>query len=249
MKVVVPMAGRGSRFANQGFQIPKPLIEVAGKPMVLRSLKSIEGLEISEVIFVVLSEHDLQFSASSIISRNIVFPHSFIFLEDVTEGQLCTVMAAREQIDGLEDVLVIASDTYVEGSLAKDIRQNRSECAGLISVMDMPGDRWSFVKTNASGNAMQVVEKVRISNLASTGIYYFSEGRQFVEYAETMIINKEKTKGEYFVIPVYQKMIDDGLTVKVTQADSMWDMGTPEAKSAFETHLQNMANSLQGQNV
>jgi len=237
MKVIVPMAGRGSRFADKGFQTPKPLIEVNGQPMVLRALKSIEEMEVSEIIFVLLRDHEEHFQASELIRRHVCHPLSFIYLDEITEGQLCTVMAAKEKFEGKEDLLIIASDTYVESSLATDIRQNRSHCAGLISVMNMPGDRWSFVKTDAGGKAVEVAEKNRISDLASTGIYYFSNGKQFLRYASEIIDNHEKTRGEYYVIPVYQKMINDGLTIKVSHATSMWDMGTPEVKKAYENYL------------
>ena len=83
MKVIVPMAGRGSRFADQGYYTPKPLIEVNGQIMIKRALKSIEDLEISEIFFIILHEHEKEFELSKILKKNLDIPTRFIFLEDV----------------------------------------------------------------------------------------------------------------------------------------------------------------------
>lgn len=237
MKVVVPMAGRGSRFSTEGYTTPKPLLDVAGKPMVVRALESISGMDVSEITFVLLKEHEHLFSVSKMLTSLLPFPTSFIQLDDVTEGQLCTVLAAKHKIDSKEDVLIIASDTYVTGTLANDIANNSGKYAGLISVIDVPGDRWSFARINDIGDVVEVAEKIRISNHASTGIYYFSNGQQLLHFADKIIKAQEKTRGEYYVIPVYQKMITAGLKVGISKATAMWDMGTPEAKRAYEDFL------------
>src|SRR5690606_27192673 len=104
---------------------------------------------------------------------------------------------------------------------------------GIISVADMPGDRWSFARTDENGRVVEVAEKVRISNQASTGLYYFASGRELLAVADEMIANGEKTRGEYYVMPVYQKYIARGRPVTVSPATAMWDMGTPEALATF----------------
>jgi len=237
---VFPMAGRGSRFADRGFETPKPLIEVGGKPMFARALQSLEGLAISKLIVVALQEHEAQFGLSALFRQHcpVTLPLVFVFLPDVTEGQLCTVLEASKHFVEDESLIIAASDTLVIGQLADDLSRYAGKAAGLISVADLPGDRWSFAKTDATGQVVEVAEKVRISDQASTGIYYFSRCGQFLDFARQMVQNQEKTKGEYYVIPVYQKMIEAGLWVGVSQASEMWDMGTPEAKAAFEKHLQ-----------
>ena len=99
----------------------------------------------------------------------------------------------------------------------------------------MPGDRWSFARTGASGAVVEVAEKVRISNHASTGLYYFSSGREFVTAAQTIVSKQQQIRGEYYVMPVYQEYIDRGWEVRLSQADEMWDMGTPDALRQFQT--------------
>ncbi len=246
MQIIIPMAGRGSRFAEHGWQTPKPLIEVGGRPMVLWALESLRGLPVSQVIFVLLEEHEREFHVSQLIREQYHQPTTFVQIPEVTEGQLCTVLAAKEHLNPEEDVLIMAADSLVIGSqLASDITAAKaSHLAGLISVIDLPGDRWSFARTNTHGAVVEVAEKVRISNHASTGFYYFTKAEYLLRYGQEMIDQQEKTRGEYYVIPVYQKMIDHDLSVGITPADSLWDMGTPEAKAQFEANLPTIRQQL-----
>ena len=101
----------------------------------------------------------------------------------------------------------------------------------------MPGDRWSFARTDESGRVVEVTEKVRISEHASTGIYYFANGHQLVAIADEMIAHNERTRGEFYVMPVYQKYFERGWRVEISEASAMWDMGTPEALETFRSHL------------
>jgi len=237
MKVIVPMAGRGSRFADRGFDTPKPLLPVAGKPMVYRALKSLEGMDCSRIVFIALREHEARWGVTALL-REIAGPQAqVILLPDVTEGQLCTVLAARDYLSDEEDFLVASSDTHIVSDLCQAIRNRNPECRGIISVANMPGDRWSFARVDDTGRVVEVAEKVRISDHASTGLYYFAAGREFLQVADEMIRNGEMTRGEYYVIPVYQKYIQRGWRVEINPAREMWDMGTPEAKERFERHL------------
>ena len=232
MIAIIPMAGRGSRFSGQGYEMPKPLIPVAGKPMVVWALKSLEGLQLSKIIFILLREHEEQYNVIEMLRRHTKVETGFYLLDDITQGQLCTVLCAKDEIDGDEDVLIAASDTWVENNLQDDI--NRSLVDGLISVYQLPGDHWSFARVNEKEEVVEVAEKKRISDWASTGLYYFSRGSTLVALGKDMIDREEKTRGEYYVIPVYQKMIEAGLKVGISRANAMWDMGTPAAKEMFE---------------
>jgi len=237
MNIVIPMAGRGSRFEGAGMNVPKPLIPVAGKPMVAWALESVQGIPCSRMIFIVLEEHEKQYKLSEILPKLVEADTELILLKDVTEGQLCTVLAAKEWINIDEDLLIISSDTLVFSNIGKDIAERSPDCHGIISTALMPGERWSFARTDESGQVVEVAEKVRISDNASTGLYYFTSGLDFVAVAKDMICRGEKTGGEYFVIPVYQKYIEKKWRVDISQADEMWDMGTPEALNEFKKHL------------
>ena len=240
MKVVVPMAGRGSRFANTPGTVPKPLIPVMGRPMVSWALRSIDNVQFSQIIFIALKEHDEKFQVKKVLSSAIERPFELLLLDGVTEGQLCTVLEAKSHINTDEDLLIISSDTYVVSDIGKHIAQRGRDCAGLISVASLPGDHWSFAQTDEKDNVIRVAEKERISDFASTGLYYFSNGRIFVERAEGVISRDERTKNEFYVIPLYQKYIDRGEVIRISRAKQMFDMGNPEARNASETFLKTL---------
>ncbi|MGK0136896.1 MAG: dTDP-glucose pyrophosphorylase [Algoriphagus sp.] len=233
MKVVVPMAGRGSRFANSLFSRPKPLIDVLGKPMFTWAIKSLNGMEYSEIIFIALKEHESQFGLRELMKKYVKVPFQLVLIDEVTEGQLCTVLAAKSIISTDESLLVIASDTLIEGNLMSDLTTALEDVDGIISVFNLPGEQWSFAKFDSDGKVIEVAEKTRISDWASTGMYYFKSGAKLVEEAERLINNNERTRGEFYIMPLYQKLIDSGLNIRIAKAKSMRDMGTPETLAQF----------------
>jgi dTDP-glucose pyrophosphorylase len=83
----------------------------------------------------------------------------------------------------------------------------------------------------------RVAEKERISALASTGLYYFSSAREFATAGDSIIAERQKTRDEYFVIPVYQHLIEKGARVGTSEALEVWDMGNPTALEEFTAHL------------
>jgi NDP-sugar pyrophosphorylase family protein len=233
MKVVVPMAGRGSRFANSSFSRPKPFIDVLGKPMFTWAIESLNGMDYSEIIFIALQEHETEFGLLEMIKKYVKEQFQLVLIDEVTEGQLCTVLAAKSIINTDESLLVISSDTLIEGGLMSDLPSALEDVDGIISVLNLPGEQWSFAKVDSYGKVIEVAEKTRISDLASTGMYYFKSGAKLVEEADRLISNNERTRGEFYIMPIYQKLIDSGFNIRIAKAKNMWDMGTPEALAQF----------------
>jgi len=238
VRVVVPMAGRGRRFAERGVGTPKPLVEVAGRPMVLWALDSLEGLRFSEIVFVVLAEHEERYGLSGLLTDWAgARPSAVVTVDDVTEGQLCTVLEARDRMDADDDVLVASCDTYVRSDLGVDVGAAGPAVRGLISTAPMPGDHWSFARTDETGRVVEVAEKVRISDEASTGLYWFAHGSEFLGAADAVVANGRRMGGEFYVIQVYEHYLREGLRVELSNAREVWDMGTPEGAAAFEQRI------------
>ncbi|MDD5362973.1 MAG: sugar phosphate nucleotidyltransferase [Ignavibacteria bacterium] len=233
MKIVVPMAGLGSRFSSKGINIPKPFYAIFNKPIYCWALESIKGISASEIIFIAQSSHKEYFNLDDITPVSKDTKLNFIFIDEITEGQLCTVLKAKDSLDTDEDLLVISSDTIVSSDIKNHIQNKRDDVRGIISVIEAEGGNWSFAKTDKDGNVIEVAEKKRISDLASTGIYYFSGCKEFLHYAGNVISNKIKEKNEYYVIPLYRQYINDNKIIKTSRAEKMWDLGTPDKVELF----------------
>jgi UDP-N-acetylglucosamine diphosphorylase / glucose-1-phosphate thymidylyltransferase / UDP-N-acetylgalactosamine diphosphorylase / glucosamine-1-phosphate N-acetyltransferase / galactosamine-1-phosphate N-acetyltransferase len=237
MTIVIPMAGRGSRLAGDFAGLPKPLVPVAGEPMVRRALQSLDGVPYDRIVFVLLEEHAEEYGLAAALREWVGPEAEVVLLKEVTQGQLCTVLCARDWIDPAQGILIGNADTFVRSALGAAIAGRSAECRGIISVAALPGDRWSFVRLDDRGRAVEVAEKRRVSEHACTGLYYFSSGAEFLDAADQVIASRERVAGEYYVMPVYQRLIDRGARIEVSVAGEVWDMGTPEALRAFEQHL------------
>ena len=231
---IIPMAGRGSRFADVGVTTPKPMIDVMGRPMYAWSTESLPLELASKLIFVCLKEHlDACGLGEDIKQRYGKFNPVVIPLDHVTEGQACTVLLAERHIDNDDHLVIYNADTWCRTQLGTTLKALPETVAGLLGVFRAAGDRWSFARTDESGRVVETAEKKRISDLACTGLYHFSHGRDFVRYAHQMIDENDRTKGEFYVAPVYNRMIADGLWIGVDVADEAAALGTPQDLELF----------------
>jgi dTDP-glucose pyrophosphorylase len=235
MNIVMPMAGRGSRFAELGIRLPKPLIDVRGKPMYAWAA---DGLPLSmarRLIFICLREHlDGLALARDIESRYARYQPAIVALDEVTEGQACTVLMAREWIENDEPLLIFNADTYCPTTLAAALKAFGPNVDGVLDVFSAAGDKWSFARIDGQGRVLETAEKRRVSEWASTGLYYFRRGSDFVRHAAAMIAAGERSNGEFYVAPIYNRMIAAGADVRANKVEQVWVLGTPEDLAHFE---------------
>lgn len=244
LNIVIPMAGRGSRFAKEGYAMPKPLIDVHGKPMIEVVTNNIRPKCEHKFIYLCLQEHlekyNLENRLKEMSPNCIVVP-----VNQVTEGAACTVLLAEKYIDN-EDMLMMAnSDQYVDIDINEYI-QAMDDSDGLIMTMYADDPKWSFIKYDERKYVTMVREKEVISNEATVGIYNFKRGSDFVQYAHQLIDKNIRVNNEFYVAPVYNEMIEDGKKVKFynvgREDDGMYGLGIP---SDLEKFLENPV-SLQG---
>lgn len=235
MNIVMPMAGRGSRFAEVGHTLPKPLIDVRGRPMYSWAMDSLPLTLATRVVFVCLAEHlETRALADDINQRYGHLRPVIIPLDHVTEGQACTVLAARDYIDNDAPLIIYNADTYCRTELAQRLPELSPSVAGLLSVFQAPGDKWSFARTDDTGRVVETAEKRRISEWATTGLYHFTRGQDFVRHADAMIADNQRERGEFYVAPVYNRLIADGDEIRLDVASEVWVLGTPEDLADFE---------------
>ena len=232
MKIIVPMAGRGSRFSNNGWAIPKPMIPVFDKPMYSWALAGLPVEFASQIVFICLKEHLSKLDMEAdIMSRFGSYAPTIIPVSEVTTGQLSTVLLAREVICVDEAILIHNADTYFRSNLVETI-QNNPTAEGILTLFEAEGERWSFAKIE-NEKITEVREKKRISKWGSVGAYYFASGRRFVDIADRFILENKLEKGEYYIAPLYNEILDAGGLVVPDYAYEVGCMGTPEDLKEF----------------
>ena len=233
MNVLIPMAGAGTRFAEQGYTFPKPLIEVGNKPMIQ---VVVDNLNIqANYIFIVQKEHYEKYNLETVL--NMVAPGcTIVQTEGITEGAACTTLLAKEYINNEEPLIIANSDQFVEWNSNEVLYAFTTEGVdGGILCFNSTHPKWSYAKLDENGFVSEVAEKQPISTNATVGIYYWSRGSLYVNSAERMIERNIRTNNEFYVCPAYNELIEDGGKVRVKNIaeDGMWGIGTPEDLKHF----------------
>jgi len=227
--ILIPMAGRGSRFEEQGYTDKKPFIDVNGKPMIHRVIENL-GMEFDkEYMFILIclqedyDKYDFtQFE--KVIGHN---SYDVVILDDITEGAAQTILQAKHLINDDTPLMTMNSDQLVDWDIER-LFEMCEQFDGVIPCFYGEGNAWSYARTLDNGYVQEVAEKKQISKYATAGYYYWKKGSDFVKYAEQMIKDNSRTNGEFYVAPVYNWAVRDGKRVGVFMVDKCYSLGTPE---------------------
>lgn len=237
LNVVVPMAGRGSRFADVGFELPKPLIEVHGRPMIQLVVENLRPVREHRFVFLCLAEHLDRYGLRERL-EDIAPGCEIVLVDRVTEGAACTVLLARDIIDSDDAMMVANSDQWVDVEIDEYLSLgDEPNVDGLIMTMWADHPKWSYVRLDYDDRIVEVVEKEVVSNEATVGVYNFARGRDFVEGADEMVRRDLRVGGEFYVAPVYNQLIERGAHLRYFNVGSagngMYGLGTPDDYYAF----------------
>jgi HAD superfamily hydrolase (TIGR01509 family) len=244
VNIVIPMAGNGSRFANAGYKDPKPFIPVFGEPMISWVVRNL-GVR-ANYTFIIRKEFEETYSAHAYL--NTIAPGcSIVTVDSLTEGAACTVLLAKEHINNDHPLVIINSDQYIEFEghetafkFIFDFLYHPKETGldGKISTFD--GGRhpkWSYAKVGDDGLITEVREKDPFSDHATTGLYMWRRGSDFVKYAGQMIAKNIRVNNEFYVVPVFNEAIADDKKFVVCKCSRMWGIGVPEDLEYFIHHF------------
>lgn len=218
----MPMAGNGSRFAAAGYTVPKPLIDVKGKPMFVRAIDDI-NLAFDDMIFIVRKEHNIKHSVLEHYPGATV-----VELDYTTKGAACSVLAADQYISPNDSVFISNCDQIIKWDTNQFDKLKHN--AGIILTFDCPelDPKWSFALTDSNSDVIRVAEKNPISSQATTGHYYWHRWQTFKQSAEQMIAADDKHNNEFYLCPVFNYTIASGGVVKTVKVQHMQGVGTPE---------------------
>lgn len=236
INIVVPMAGMGSRFANAGYQDPKPLISVMGSPMIKIVIDNLRPQMPHQFIFICQKTHVESYDLANKLKDWA--PNSILIqLNGITEGAACTVLSASQYINNDTPLMIANSDQYIDTCIDDYLNQiEKKDLDGLIMTMHADDPKWSFVGLEGDW-VTNVVEKQVISNEATVGIYNFRRGKDFVSAAKAMIADNERVNNEFYVAPAYNRLINQGAKIGVynigAEAKGMYGLGTPADLDLF----------------
>ena len=237
LNIVVPIAGRGSRFSNAGYDLPKPLISIHGQPMIQTVVKNVRPRGLHHFVFLALREHLVAYPLRETLER--VAPGCTVVpVDSVTEGAACTVLLARDLIDSCDPLMLVNSDQWVDVRIDDYLDElRRTGADGLIMTMTADDPKWSFVGLDSRRRVTRVVEKTVISNEATVGIYNFRRGRDFVCAADRMIAKNLRVNNEFYVAPVYNELIEDKCEIVIynvgREGAGMHGLGIPADLERF----------------
>lgn len=232
LNIVIPMAGRGSRFSQAGYQMPKPLIDIHGYPMIEYVTKNICPQQPHRFIYICQEEHLEKYDLAKELER--IAPGCVIIaIDHITEGAACTVLLAEQYIDNDDEMMIANSDQYVDTNI-NEYLSVINNYDGLIMTMPANDPKWSYIRYNEQGFVTLVREKEVISNQATVGIYNYKHGSDFVKYAHQMIEKNIRINNEFYVAPVYNEMIEAGKKlVFYDVGNKMYGLGIPEDLKIF----------------
>lgn len=224
------MAGRGQRFVDKGYVNPKPLIIAGGKHIIDYSFDSIEAGEYN-LIFVVRKDHVHAFAIDDVLRKKYGSDIKIVVADDITGGSVCSCLLAKEFIDNDAPLYIYTLDVGFEPTFRVSDVPNNAD--GFILTFKANSPAYSYAELDVKGEVTRTAEKQVISQFAAAGIYYFKRGDMFVEYAEAMIKANDRTNGEFYICPLYNRLISDGRKVVTKEVDKMHIMGTPEELDFF----------------
>src|SRR5438874_2947270 len=228
MKVIIPLAGKGTRLRPHTHITPKPMLKIAGKPVIDYVMGDLERLgNVEQVIYI--TGH-LKDKVEEYARAKYSFPS--VFVEQKTQrGTADAVALARPYID--EPVMIIFVDTIFDADFSV---VKRTEADGIIWVKEVEDyQRFGVVVTDRDGHMTKIVEKpsTPISKRANIGLYYIRNWKLLYEGID-WVLKQPKNQGEYYLTDAFQYMIDKGARIQVVDVEGWYDAG--EVGTLLETN-------------
>lgn len=234
MKIIIPMAGEGKRFSSEGFVTPKFMLVANGKTFLEWALSTFEDLFCTHEFVFVAQKGFLRF-IESIILKLGVKKYKIVEIDHRTKGQAESVLMALDKCEDNE-ILIFNSDTLIKEKFFDYFHVKDRD--GWWLTFKQEGDHWSFARVDNS-LIVEVSEKKRISDNASTGMYYFKSSKVFFRIYERYHHEISCKYKEVYVAPMYQYLIDDGGAVSFYSIDKakVVPLGTPGEGLIFDPFL------------
>jgi glucose-1-phosphate thymidylyltransferase len=239
MKVIVPVAGKGTRLRPHTHTKPKSLVRVAGKPILGHLIDRIRSLPMDELILIIDPDESKEASIRQYLDETAPVTVRYVRQAEL-KGPAHAIYLAREHID--REVLIIFNDTLFDADLS---RLDTHQCDGMIWVRDVEDPKRFGVIELQGSRIVRLVEKPEVppSNLAMIGMYYLKDGPGLMKRIERVMQQGQMVKGEFYLPDPLQLMIDEGYHLEAASVQGWYDCGTIEA--LLDTNRVLLANGHQ----
>lgn len=232
MKLVVPMAGFGTRMRPHTWTRPKPLLPVAGRPVLDHLLDRFRDLPISEYIFIVGWLGD---QIRDYVQANYDIPARFVSQDEML-GQAHAVWLAREYLEG--PLFLMFSDTLFDDVDFSGL--DREGLDGMVFTKEVDDPRrFGVIEVDSTGRATRLIEKPdSVENkTVMMGVYYFNEGAWLARACKELMDRQIRTKGEYYIADTVTLMIQQGANFRTRPVGIWQDTGKPETTLETQRYL------------
>jgi glucose-1-phosphate thymidylyltransferase len=225
MKAIIPLAGKGTRLRPHTHVTPKPLVHVAGRPVMSYIMDDLADLGVQEIVFVV---GYLRGVIESYIAE--AYPHitAHYVVQEVQDGTAGAVALAEPYVD--DEVLILFVDTLFDADLTL-VRRVDETTGGIIWAKEVEDyQRYGVILTDEHGHMERIVEKPSepISKLANIGLYYMKDWRLLFEGISHTLEAEPGPSGEFYLTDAFQYMVDHGAKIQVAPVEGWYDCGKPD---------------------
>jgi glucose-1-phosphate thymidylyltransferase len=224
MKVVIPVAGAGTRLRPHTYTQPKPLMPVAGKPIIRFIVDKLVEVGMTDFVFVIGYLGD---KVRDFVERTYPDLQTEFVYQEHREGSAHAIWTAREAIEDEEEIFIAFGDTIFDVDL-KQMLDCQYSCIGIKKVDD-PRE-FGVAEIDGKGFATRMVEKPRIpkSNMAIVGLYKVKEVSALLKVIDAMIQNDQRTVGEFQLTDALQQLLEQGVRIQTLPVVNWFDCGRKE---------------------
>ncbi len=231
--IVIPMAGLSKRFTNSGYKIPKFMLKLSdGDSLFKKSIISFQQyFKTDFFLFITLEKEGYKEFLEREIENLGISKYEIVFLEENTKGQADTVYQGLMKTSSKSKELYIFNIDTFRPNFTK-LNLEGKKINGYLEVFKGSGSNWSYIKLDEKDNlkVIETAEKNPISDLCCTGLYYFNDGKKFIESFNYFDDNSIFVKGEMYIAPMYNYLIEKGayISYSLINKEEVIFCGTPE---------------------
>jgi dTDP-glucose pyrophosphorylase len=207
INILIPLAGSNQFFNESEYPYPKPLIEINNKTMIEHVINNFDSIKKQkQFIFIVNSEDCRKFHLDNVLNLLTNNTCKIIKIDNETKGAACSAMMAIEYINNDVPLIIANADQLFDDNLDDVLSDFKDYDGGVVSFESIH-PRWSYVRVDDENNILETAEKRPLSKHAIAGLFYFTNGKDFISSAMNMIKKDANINGLYYISPTLNEQI------------------------------------------